>query len=431
MSTRFTALTVREGDAFFLEDNEWRCLFDSGRHKTIVDLLRFKGIQRLNLAICSHNDADHADGFIALFKAGFQIDEIWLPGLWASVLQFVANNCRNRGEVEWNNGYYNGELDGLFSAEPVSEESFNQDMAYLQEVKKTKQFRESYESLHEDLAHRIIDDPRIIDAFMYRNLKNHFNRDNNEDYTRRQVSDYLEDSLENWSPRVARMAHRIRRDRYIEFEYYVRRGIYYKLRNAAETSQAIYKALNLKLKRILEIADLAKKRGCIIRWFEPLSSCTNEKIDHGFVAMNSRKICSIRIPKSGMAYMYLLSLTQENQYSLVFEYTKNDVPVIRFSADSNCTCRSTNFYGESIIVTAPHHGSPANANVYSAIRGNDIIWVRSDKLKCDRPCSEFKKRSIKYCLACQKYNFTSEICFEYNPVLKKWDCVCGEQCRCK
>ena len=159
-------------------------------------------------------------------------------------------------------------------------------------------------------------------------------------------------------------------------------------------------------------------------------SCTNEKIDYGFVALNSRKICSIRLPKSGMAYMFLLSLTQENQYSLVFEYTKNDVPVIRFSADSNCTCQSTHFYSESIIVTAPHHGSPANANVYSAIRGNDIIWVRSDKLKSARPCLEFKNRNNKYCLVCQKYNFTSEICFEYNPVLKKWDYVCGEQCRC-
>lgn len=92
MSTRFTALTVREGDAFFMEDNGWKCLFDSGRDETIVNLLEYRGVDKLDLAICSHNDSDHANGFIKLLESNIKIKEIWLPGLWANVLLFVKEN---------------------------------------------------------------------------------------------------------------------------------------------------------------------------------------------------------------------------------------------------------------------------------------------------------------------------------------------------
>lgn len=411
MSTRFTALTVREGDAFLLEENNWRCLFDSGRYKTIVDLLKYKGIKKLDLAICSHNDADHADGFIALFKAGFQIDEIWLPGLWASVLQFVADNYRYQGEIEWDNWRYDGELDSLFSNERVSEGYFRQNLDFLGFYWNNMEFREFYDNLHDKLARHIIEDPRIIDEYCYHILRNLRDRDCAETNSEKQVGNYLEDSLRNWLPWSAHiiLSHAI----------------------PEETQQELKMACNFKLKKILDIATLAIRHGCRIRWFEPLSSCTNGAIDYGFVPLNSREMCYVKKPKSGMAYMYLLTLTKENEHSLVFEYTKDGTPIIRFSADSNCISQSAPPYSEDIIVTAPHHGSPANANVYDAIRGNDIIWVRSDKLRSDRPCPEFKKRNKKYCLTCKKYNFTTEICFEYDPLLKKWDYVRGEQCRCR
>lgn len=100
MSTRFTALTIKEGDAFLLEDNGWNCLFDSGVDDKIVDLLKYKGINKLDLAICSHNDEDHAQGFIELLESGFIIDEIWLPGLWASILQYIKNHNIHSQEIE-------------------------------------------------------------------------------------------------------------------------------------------------------------------------------------------------------------------------------------------------------------------------------------------------------------------------------------------
>ena len=153
MSTRFTALTVREGDAFLLEVDGWNCLFDSGVNKSIVDLLTYKGIEKLDLAICSHNDVDHAGGFIELLDSSIKIDEIWLPGLWASVLLFVKENCKNQGEVELDDEDFNAELDSVFSDESESEESFNQGLSFFGNLEGTKQFDEIKNRMHGELSH--------------------------------------------------------------------------------------------------------------------------------------------------------------------------------------------------------------------------------------------------------------------------------------
>ena len=428
MSTRFTALTVREGDAFLLENDGWKCLFDSGKDKSIIDLLQFKGVETLDLAICSHNDADHANGFIALLESGFPIREIWLPGLWASVLQFAIKNCNNGGEVVLDEECYRGDLNSLFSEESMSEDSFDDYLTFLGKREGSQNLLlHSSERLHDKLASHIIENPEIIESFLDCNLRNHFNLDSDEICSKELEDAYLKDSFGGYYP------SRFYRSDHNWFGFTSERGLHaffhHRLEHPGWTQHMVRRSLDFKLERILEIASLAIKSDCTIRWFEPSLSCTNEVVDHGFVPLNSEKMCSIKMPKSSMAYMYLLQLTEENKNSLVFEYTKNDVPLVRFSADSNCNCQSIP-YEKSIIVTAPHHGSAANANVYYAIKGNDIIWVRSDKITNKRPCQEFKRTTHKYCLACEKYNYVSEVCFEYNTWLERWDYVRGERCRC-
>ena len=44
---------------------------------------------------------------------------------------------------------------------------------------------------------------------------------------------------------------------------------------------------------------------------------------------------------------------------------------------------------------------------------------------------QFKSMKNKYCLACETFNFITEISFEYDPCYKKWQHIRGEQCRCK
>ena len=395
MCTKFTALTVQEGDAFLLEDNGFKCLFDSGKYKTIVELLKYKGIDKLDLAICSHNDADHANGFIELLKSGIQIKEIWLPGLWASILLFVKENCNKESKVEWDDNY-NGELDSLFSNKSMTCDSFNSQLSYCVEMIKSNCFHFAY-----DMVSYLDRNTSFLADFLYHDSQSFLKERNVDNY-----SDFQKEFLFLLKERQNHSRNEIIQRHCIDF-------------------------LDFKLNKIIDIAHFAKRCGCIIRWFEPTSACSNEIIDYGFVSLNSKKMCIIKEPKNYMACLRLIKLTEENIYSLLFEYTKNDVPLIRFSADSNSTCQSVYPYFENIIVTAPHHGSAANANVYNSIQGNDIIWVRSDRMYYKRPCQEFKQQQNKYCLACQRFNFISEICFEYNTWYKKWDYIRGERCRCK
>lgn len=429
MSTRFTALTINEGDAFLLQDNGWNCLFDSGYDSKVVDLLKFKGIKKLDLAICSHNDIDHANGFIALLESGFQIDEIWLPGLWASVLQFVKDNCESRGEIEIEKEYYNGELDSLFSEESISCESFNQELSYRDGMKDS----ERYKSLHEKLTHELANNKdSLADSFadfLASDLQHQFNGDFKKEW----LEDYLHDQLWDYcclyktDGETCSLADEITSLPHVHSTY----KVYLKKMHLDSSFDIIPSDLNISLNRIMMIAGLARKQGCIIRWFEPTSTCSENVISHGFMALNASEIFKIKKLKGFQAYYFALTFTRENKYSLVFEYSKNNVPIIRFSADSRITCQSQYPYPENIIVTAPHHGSAANAVVYKKLQGDDIIWVRSDKRSYKRPCSEFKKLNNKYCLSCDSYNFISEISFEYDLLHKQWQYIHGEQCRCK
>lgn len=435
MSTRFTALTIREGDAFLLEDNGWNCLFDSGIDESIVDLLKYKGVNKLDLAICSHNDIDHTNGFVSLLESGFQINEIWLPGLWASVLQFVKDNGIGEKDIDWDDEYYNGEIESLFSKESVPCDFFNQELSYWNELKPSDESTQYYDRLHDKIADHICENPDVLVQLLASNIQNQFN---GEDPNKEKLVDYLKDQLDYPPYCMTRKLARVIAEDFPSFRHLHYIYMNYLMKNEWDNPNSYRRffrelkdTLIVKLNKIIDIARLARQNGCAIRWFEPTSACSIKAVDYGFVALNSNKMMDILKPKNYLAYFCMLMLTNENKYSLVFEYTKNEVPVIRFSADSNSTCQSVSPYPENIIVTAPHHGARANAIVYGKLTGNNIIWVRSDKRSSKRPCPEFKSQPNKYCLACDKFNFVSEICFEYSTWDKKWHYVRGEQCRCK
>ena len=369
MCLKFTALEIGSGDAFLIEDGDKKYLFDSGGNKTlIINLLKKKKIEKLDLAICSHNDIDHANGFIGLLNSNIEIEEIWLPGDWASILKFVKDGrIRPHQIIHYlsdkiysencdKNDYSRNKLFDDKLSEPI--ENFEDELSWFSEMEDS------------DFSHMVF-------------LRWRY-----------------------WCEEDERFYHHI-------LEHY-------------GTSLL---NLQLNLKRISDIVRLAYQRGCKIRWFEPTNYCTNKDVAYGFRVLNAVQMASVKRLKDTYSFMQMMTLTKENEYSLVFEYIKSDTPVIRFSADSNCTCQSTT-YDNSIIVTAPHHGSEANANVYSAIQGNSIIWVRSDGKSRKRPCTDFKKLNNKYCLACYNKNFKQEIQFEYDFSLKAWTWQCGNKCGC-
>lgn len=89
--TKLTSLLIGSGDSFLMENGKENYLIDSGgNQKTILNLIPFS----INLAICTHNDSDHCKGFIGILKSEkHTIDEIWLLGIWATVIAFVKK-CR-------------------------------------------------------------------------------------------------------------------------------------------------------------------------------------------------------------------------------------------------------------------------------------------------------------------------------------------------
>lgn len=88
MGTRFVAINVGTGDAFFLERADCTSLVDGGLAKGFPGLLTHTtGRQDIDVLVCTHNDADHANGVLEFLNAGYGVKECWLPATWLEALQ--------------------------------------------------------------------------------------------------------------------------------------------------------------------------------------------------------------------------------------------------------------------------------------------------------------------------------------------------------
>ena len=414
MSLKFTALEIGSGDAFLLEDGDRKILFDAGGSQDlIVRLLKKKKIKKIDLAICSHNDKDHSNGFLGLLKSDIAIDEIWLPANWASILHSIKHDPYCFMELFCHFGYFNRkyhELEGreikLYSEEYVPVDSFQEELTFF-ENEDLEYYCAMMEEYYKDHQYRgEAEEWEMIKNNYYRNKKQ-FPRHINDESCR------FNDGTPDFCKKNC--AHKQWCWRYHEY-----------------TATDIL----INLEKIIEIARAAHKKSPKIKWFEPIKSCCQNKVDYGFVALNSIKSHRIKEidhhPLAFLCALYTITLTKENEYSLVFEFHKSDIPVVRFSADSDSTCQSKKPYCDNIIVTAPHHGSEANKGVYGAIDNDNVIWVRSDRKISTRPCKEYKTRKERYCLACKhRKPSRKEICFEYDESKKQWICNSGERCVCQ
>ena len=108
---RFVAIPVRVGDAFYLERDGRSVLVDGGKSKLAFPELFRTHVNPggVDVVVCTHNDADHANGIIGFLEAGFTCREIWLPGHWLGVAKDVLRQSSMviqdvvRGAIEyWN-----------------------------------------------------------------------------------------------------------------------------------------------------------------------------------------------------------------------------------------------------------------------------------------------------------------------------------------
>jgi hypothetical protein len=157
--------------------------------------------------------------------------------------------------------------------------------------------------------------------------------------------------------------------------------------------------------RIRQIALLAYHRGCQIRWFEYTDSGASGGSQGKLVPVNAQEVLKVRV-KNWPALMYL-ALTVTNRQSLVFSAPANGCPSILFTADSDLRFPNPVAWQDGVIITAPHHGSEANAKAYTRYQrevppSDSCIWVRSDGRFKSRPgksCANLE--AIRFCTICR------------------------------
>jgi Metallo-beta-lactamase superfamily len=117
MTSRFSALPLGSGEAFLLqtehEGKHWTVLVDSGNlsagthHPLIAAIDNIaSNLRRIDVAICTHHDMDHARGFQSFADAWCstqrEIGEFWLPGRWSAAIPAVLFDPLEVAQRIWN-----------------------------------------------------------------------------------------------------------------------------------------------------------------------------------------------------------------------------------------------------------------------------------------------------------------------------------------
>lgn len=96
---RFTALPVKIGDAFLLEDENFKVLVDGGSSKSYIITLLNEHFKKNNIKskhidvlICTHYDADHINGILGVINSSYTFKEIWLPKLFGDIAYTMSKN---------------------------------------------------------------------------------------------------------------------------------------------------------------------------------------------------------------------------------------------------------------------------------------------------------------------------------------------------
>ncbi|MCS6888032.1 hypothetical protein [Chloroflexus sp.] len=364
---RFIAIPVAQGDSFFLELEGFSLLVDGGRNRDNFPGL-FQAVtkkDRVNVVLCTHNDADHAEGILGFLRAGLGCDEVWLPGRWLGVLPDIL-----RPFVE------------------VFQELI-EDIAYM-DVASNVESTQSIASPIEAYAERIHD--HSIETFTLREGPHIIGNGWPEEYLS------MLEQAESWEP--LSIWPWICNPKNLPF------GLSHYHYLKSKNVQLLWSAIDAA-SRIRQIATEAFHRGIPVRWFEfdTAQPCGGRR---ELQPLNGRQTAIVH-PRVG-SLLFALALTVWNKESLVFWSPATEQhPGVLFTADSDLAGINLPSQLDGAIVTAPHHGSEANANALQRVMekvSNKITWVRSDGRYKSRPGNTYlglsSRKSRKLCTICRQ-----------------------------
>jgi|SRR5579875_912318 len=389
MHKDFIAIGVAQGDAFMVKTRDhFVALIDGGRSVAgfYTEFQRATKRNSVDVVVCTHNDADHANGVIGFLQSGLHCKEVWLPASWA--------------------GRLNDLFDPVKFARELVDDVARLDHAEIAEIRDADTFFERFASGRE--ADNIEGTEEAVDAevLMERTLE-------------QDKGDYIElrDALFYWGlrpPFFPMLQLEINDTRF---------------RLLVETIAAG--------ERIKQIAQLAFHRGCRIRWFEYSHSNPSGGIPGKLVPVNAREVHKVKMNKSS-ALMYL-AFTITNKQSLVLCSPQDSgAPAVLFTADSDLSFPNTIPWSDGMIITAPHHGSEANAAAYRRFQREmpspvSTAWVRSDGRFKSRPGRSFlnlRGTSAVFCTFCRcSLHPKQDLVFTASG--QNWNPVNTQSCSCR
>ncbi len=331
----------------------------------------------VNIIACTHNDADHANGILGYLRSGLRCEELWLPGSWASRMQDLIDTPDN---------FLNELVDNILRSElPQSHNSENlPDLARLGDFLSKK-------SNNDILENNILPD----------RLKNQELNQLNRDHDIETHLDYGE--FYEFSHDLQLKIHHYIFEQPDLFKSY--NLFYYRKRLWLQALDAAH--------RIREIAHAAIDFGIPIRWFQYSEGQVGGGLRNRLIPVNSIEIA--KTPAATHSALMYLALTTANRESLVFASPAEcgTFPGVLFSADSDFGFPAVIPWSRGMIVTAPHHGSESNANVYWRNSRETVdtpkIWVRSDGKFRSRPGQSYLEQACRYCTLCRGSKRTKQV----------------------
>ncbi|MFC9418452.1 hypothetical protein ACIG6B_25970 [Bacillus mobilis] len=346
-NARFISIDVGQGDSFYLEKNNISILVDGGKSEVYFPG-HFKKVvnkEHVDILVCTHNDADHAQGILGFLRSSLTCKEVWLPGSWTTRLtdlllhpgKFIFTLYNDIASLE------------TTSVEDIITNPTKEDTP--QNFRLDDNYNNSFECIYDAIEHASSNEDSIpwTDFFIF--------------------PTYLIYHLE------------------------------------PHKKEMFFDALN-SAKRIRNIAIAAYHKGVTIRWFEYNKEYCSGGNPGILEPINSKEIVSIP-PYKPSVFEYI-NLSKSNKESLVFlSPFINNVPAVLFSADSDFSFSQTIKWSDKMLITAPHHGSESNRNAYQryyaeAQEFQNIKWIRSDGKFKKRPGKSYLSlNDDRYCTQCR------------------------------
>jgi len=375
---RFIAIPVTQGDAFYHERDGFSVLIDGGRNRSALPSM-FQAVTKtdgVNVVVCTHNDADHANGILGFLEAGLRCQEVWLPGRWLSALPDVL-----RPFVQ---------VFGELVRDIAKTNSFSKIETPLSSLSPLEDYAERVcsPSTHTHVGEK---GPSVAEDGWPESCLEMLEQAEPWEFPTNWLAPW---GLKNW---------------------HFWPSLPYPYPRLGPTGvQLLWSAIDAA-GRLRAIATQAFHRGIPVRWFE----FDTAKPSGGVSALqpiNARAVARVA-PRVG-PLLDLLALTVSNKESLVFWSPPTEHhPGVLFTADSDLAGMRLPSQLDRCVATAPHHGSEANANAYRAVAvvaqngAQSMTWVRSDGRYKSRPGSTYLGLvSRRLCTLCRRAggSFTSK-----------------------